>query len=236
MATGILAARIGRSLKIAASSGAVSLLVLSAGLWTLSCPNCDRSILYPLVPSWAFFAFLGGLLELGLPHRFRFSLRDGWLGGIRLEDARRIGVALVLTVCLWTLVAYGFWDPRVLYASPISPTLVNLTRDSKLVEVGGALGEICWYASRDSNVKVGSLSKVRQEASEPCPGNVCGVVVPVCLVQCLAVNGNWFPHHSKVDGRRDVLGVERCLGVISQLLPEVASAVGVAVTCCPGRA
>ncbi len=124
---GILAARIGRSLKIAASSGAVSLLVLSAGLWTLSCPNCDRSILYPLVPSWAFFAFLGGLVELGLPQRLRFSLGDGWLGRIRLEDVRRVGVALVLTVCLWTLVAYGFWDPRVLYASSISPTPVNLT-------------------------------------------------------------------------------------------------------------
>ena len=127
IATGILAARIGRSLKIAASSGAVSLLVLSAGLWTLSCPNCDRSILYPLVPSWAFFAFLGGLLELGLPQRFRFSLGDSWLGRTRLEDARRVGIALVLTVCLWTLVAYGFWDPRVLYASSISPMPADLT-------------------------------------------------------------------------------------------------------------
>jgi len=125
--TGILAARIGRSLKIAASSGVASLLVLSTGLWTLSCPNCDRSILYPLVPSWAFFAFLGGLLELGLPQRFRFSLGDSWLGRIRLEDIRRVGVAVVLTVCLWTLVAYGFWDPRVLYASSISPTPGDLT-------------------------------------------------------------------------------------------------------------
>src|SRR6266496_3394048 len=59
MATGMLAARIGRSLKIAASSGVVSLLALSAGLWTL--------------------------------------------------------------------VAYGFWDPRVLYASSISPTRADLT-------------------------------------------------------------------------------------------------------------
>ena len=125
--TGILAARIGRSLKIAASSGIVSLLVLSTGLWTLSCPNCDRSILYPLVPSWAFFAFLGGLLELGLPERFRFSLGKSWLGKTRLEDARRVGVAVVLTVCLWTLVAYDFWDPRVLYASSISPVPADLT-------------------------------------------------------------------------------------------------------------
>src|SRR5207247_3241703 len=70
---------------------------------------------------------LGGLLELGLPQRFRFSLGDGWLERIRLEDARRVGVALVLTVCLWTLVAYGFWDPRVLYASSISPMPADLT-------------------------------------------------------------------------------------------------------------
>ena len=84
------------------------------------------------------------------------------------------------------------------------------------------MGEICWYASGDSNVKVGSLSKVRQEASKPCPGNVCGVVVPVCLVEGLTVDVGRFPHHSKIDGRRDVLRVERYLGMISQLLPEVA--------------
>jgi hypothetical protein len=127
IATGILAARIGRSLRIAAASGIVSLLVLSAGLWTLSCPNCDRTILYPLIPSWAFFALLGGVTELGLPSNLRFSSIGGWLGKVRIEDVRRVGVALVMTVCLWTLVAYGFWDPRVLYDPSISPSLADLT-------------------------------------------------------------------------------------------------------------
>jgi len=127
IATGILAARIGRSLKIAASSGVVSLLVSSAGFWTLSCPNCDRTFLYPLVPAWAVFALLGGLLELGLPQGLRSSFKQGWLGRIGLEDLRRVGVALVMTVCLSTLVGYGFWDPRVLYASSISPSTADLT-------------------------------------------------------------------------------------------------------------
>src|SRR6266700_825849 len=127
IATGILAARIGRSLKIAASSGVVSLLVSSAGFWTLSCPNCDRTFLYPLVPAWAVFALLGGLLEQGLPQGLRSSFKQGWLRRIVLEDLRRVGVALVMTVCLSTLVGYGFWDPRVLYASSISPSTADLT-------------------------------------------------------------------------------------------------------------
>ena len=127
IATGILAARIGRSLKIAAASGVVSLLSLSIGLWTLSCPNCDRSLLFLLVPSWALFALVGGLTELALPTRFRSTGGTGWWARLRAEDLRRVGIALVMTLCLWTLVAYDSWDPSVLYASSISPTLADLT-------------------------------------------------------------------------------------------------------------
>ncbi len=123
--TGILAARIGRSLRIATISGVVSLLFLSGALWTLLCPGCDRSTLYLLVPSWAFFAFLGGLIELGYPARFPW--KPLWLSKIGMEDSRRVATAVVITISLWTLVAYAFWDPSVLYASSISPGPGNLT-------------------------------------------------------------------------------------------------------------
>src|SRR5207247_3350087 len=106
MARGMLAARIGRSLKIAAFSGVVSLLALSTGLWSLSCPNCDRSILYPLVLGWAFFAFLGGLLELCLPQRLCVSLGVRWLGRIRLDDIRHDDVVVVYIVNLFTIFAF----------------------------------------------------------------------------------------------------------------------------------
>src|SRR6266480_4097310 len=56
IATGILAARVGRSLKIGAASGPVSLLFISAFFWTPECPGCDRSLLYLLIPAWALFA------------------------------------------------------------------------------------------------------------------------------------------------------------------------------------
>ncbi len=122
--TGILAARIARSLKVATLSGIVSLVSLSIVLWTLACPGCDRSLLYLLVPAWAFFAFLGGLLELGYPGRPQTPM---WLRIAALGDARRVATAFVITVSLWTLVAYSFWNPSVLYASFISPGPGNLT-------------------------------------------------------------------------------------------------------------
>ncbi len=127
IATGILAARIGQSLKIGATSGIASLLFISAVFWTPECPGCDRSALYLLAPAWATFALVGSITELGLPSQLRFPKLSGWLGSIRMEDARRVGLALVMAVCLWTLVARELWDPSVLYASSISPSPGDLT-------------------------------------------------------------------------------------------------------------
>src|SRR3989475_328099 len=110
IATGILAARMGRSLKIGAASGPVSLLFISAFFWTPECPGCDRSLLYLLIPAWTLLALVGGITELGLPPQLALPKISGWLGGIRIEDFRRVGLALVLTFCLWTLVARDFWD------------------------------------------------------------------------------------------------------------------------------
>ena len=124
--TGVLAAGISRSLKIATISGVVSLVFVSVLLGSLLCEGCDRSLLYYLVPAWAFFAFLGGLTVLG-DRRLRSMTLPGWLKEIRIEDVRRVGVALVLAVCLSTFVAWAFWDPSVLYATSISPGRGNLT-------------------------------------------------------------------------------------------------------------
>ena len=127
LATGILAARIGRSLRIGATSGVVSLLIISAIFWTPECPGCDRSLLLLYVPLWAIFALLGSITELGLLSRVRLPRVAGWLGTVRMEDLRRVGLALVLAVCLWTPVAREFWDPSVLYASSISTSPGELT-------------------------------------------------------------------------------------------------------------
>src|SRR5437870_11595180 len=117
----------GRSLKIGAASGPVSLLFISAFFWTPECPGCDRSLLYLLIPAWTLLALVGGITELGLPPQLALPRISGWLGGIRIEDFRRVGLALVLTFCLWTLVARDFWDPSVLYASSLSPSPGDLT-------------------------------------------------------------------------------------------------------------
>ncbi len=127
IATGILAGRIGQSLKIGTASGLVSLVFFSLFFWTSDCPGCDRSLLYFLAPSWALFALLGSITELGLPARIRVPHIPGWLGTIRMEDFQRVGLALVLAVCLWTLVARDYWDPSVLYSSSISPNPGDLT-------------------------------------------------------------------------------------------------------------
>lgn len=127
IATGMLASRMGRSLKIGAISGVASLLFISAAFWTTECPGCDRSLLYLLVPSWALLALVGSITELDLPSRFRLPRMSGWLSTLRMEDVRRVGLALVLALCLWTLVAREFWDPSVLFASSVSPSPGDLT-------------------------------------------------------------------------------------------------------------
>jgi hypothetical protein len=127
IATGVLAARTGRSLKIGVTSGIFSLLFISAVFWTPECPGCDRSSLYLLVPLWGIFALVGSITELGLPSKLRLPKVSGLLGTIRIEDVQRVGLALVLTVCLWTLVAHNLWDPSVLYASSISSSPGELT-------------------------------------------------------------------------------------------------------------
>ena len=127
LATGILAARIGRSLRIGTVSGIVSILFISAAFWTPECPGCDRSPLLLYLPLWAIYAFLGSITELGLPPRLQLPRVGGWLGTARMEDVRRVGLALVIVVCLWTLVAREFWDPSVLYASSLSSGPGELT-------------------------------------------------------------------------------------------------------------
>ncbi len=117
--TGTLSARIGRSVKIATASGLVSLVFLTGIFWTLLCPSCDRSLLPPLAPFWVLFAFLGGLLELGYSRRLPW--RTVWSRRVSLEDVRRFAAAVVIVICLWAPIAYGFWAPSVLYASSISP-------------------------------------------------------------------------------------------------------------------
>jgi hypothetical protein len=120
LVTGMLAARISRSIWIAASAGVFSILGFSGAFWTLLCPSCERSLLIPAAFLWTFFAFLGGLLELGLP-----GTRIPWknlFGRFRLNDARLVATALVIVISLWAPIAYSFWAPSVLYANSISPS------------------------------------------------------------------------------------------------------------------
>src|SRR5207302_5283779 len=77
IATGIFAARIGRSLKVGAVSGVVSLLFISALFWTPECPGCDRSLLFPFAPLCAGFALVGSVTELGLASRLRLPRLSG---------------------------------------------------------------------------------------------------------------------------------------------------------------
>jgi hypothetical protein len=121
IATGVLAARIGRSLKLGTFSGIASFLLLSATYWTSSCPNCDRNPMYYLVLSWALFALLGSVTELGIPWSVRLPRISRWFSSASREDVRRVGLALVITCCLSTLIVNDFWDPNVLYATSISP-------------------------------------------------------------------------------------------------------------------
>src|SRR3989441_6859921 len=145
IATGILAARMGRSLKIGATSGIVSLLFMSAVFWTPECPGCDRSSLYLFAPSWGIFALAGSITELGLPSLLRLPKMPGWWGAIRMEDVRRVGLALVLTVSIWTLVARDFWDPSVLYASSISSNPGELTLGQPFYPYVGAYYDSSQY-------------------------------------------------------------------------------------------
>src|SRR5207249_7165354 len=119
IAVGIQAARISRSIFVAAASGATSAFLLSGFLWPLLCPSCDRSLLFLIIPSWRFFALVGGVMELGIPRKLSVGLLRHF--NPRLEDIRRVGVAVVLLCSLWTLVSFQFWDPSVLYATGISP-------------------------------------------------------------------------------------------------------------------
>lgn len=121
IATGILGSRIGRSLKLGVASGIFSLLFMTAFFWTPQCPGCDRSLLFPFVASWGFFALLGGITELGLPSRISQSRVPCWLAKIRLQQIQLVGLALVITVCLSTVFAVNYWDPSVTYANSISP-------------------------------------------------------------------------------------------------------------------
>jgi hypothetical protein len=125
IAVGILAGKISRSVLVAAASGVTSALLLSGFLWPLLCPSSDRSLLFLIVPSWGFFALIGGVLELGLPRKLSIGPLRHF--NPRLEDIRRVGIAVVLLFSLWALVSFSFWDPSVLYATSISPGPGQLT-------------------------------------------------------------------------------------------------------------
>src|SRR6266705_5455604 len=125
IAVGIQAAKISRSIRVAMLSGVTSALFLSGFLWPLLCPSCDRSLLFLIVPSWGFFALIGGVLELGLPRKLSVGPLRHF--NPRLEDIRRVGIAVVLLFSLLTLVSFDLWDPSVLYATSISPGPGQLT-------------------------------------------------------------------------------------------------------------
>ena len=124
LVTGMLAARISRSMSIGAFAGVFSLLSFTGVFWTLLCPSCERSLLIPVAPFWVLFAFLGGLLELGLPGRRQWK---NPFKRFSLNDARLTATALVIVICLWAPIAYSFWAPSVLYATSISPSPGNPT-------------------------------------------------------------------------------------------------------------
>lgn len=125
IAAGILGARISRSILVATISGMASILIISGILWPIECPACDRSLLFLIVPSWGLFALIGGTIELGLPHRLSIGLLEHF--NSRLEDVRRVGIAIVIFLSLWTLVSYSFWNPNVLYNTSISPNPGQMT-------------------------------------------------------------------------------------------------------------
>lgn len=118
LVTGMLAARIGRSLWTATLAGFVSLLGFTGVFWTLLCPSCERILLLPASVFWALFALLGGLLELGLPRGYQWK---NPFKRFSLNDARLVATALIIVVILWTIIDYGFWAPSVLYETSISP-------------------------------------------------------------------------------------------------------------------
>ena len=164
IASGILAARFSRSVVVAAASGASSILMISGFLWPILCPNCDRNLLFLIVPSWTFFALIGGTLELGIPKKLGIGILKHF--NPRLEDLRRIGIAVVLFFSLWTLIAWSAWDPNVLYAANISPGPGHTTIGDPLYPyVGG------YYASikyRVCCVEVGvNISRVDLKALAP---------------------------------------------------------------------
>src|SRR5207244_2543207 len=113
IAAGILAAKISRSVSVGAASGVTSALFLSGFLWPLLCPACDRSLLFLIVPSWGFFALFGAVLELGLPRKLIVGPLRHF--NPRLEDIRRVGIAVVLLFSLWTFVSFKFWHLSLLY-------------------------------------------------------------------------------------------------------------------------
>ncbi len=120
IACGILAARIGRSVKLAAAAGTLASLYFAASMWTELCPGCNRTMLVFIVPLWGLFSAIGGFLELGSSIPRRKILGFAVPGTVHLPILRRIGLAAVITVSLWTVVAYPLWAPSVLYATDVS--------------------------------------------------------------------------------------------------------------------
>lgn len=116
---GMVSAQIDRSLKTAFASGVIASLFITASFWTLSCPDCDRSLLFLAVPLWGFFSLAGAILEVGATGRLAWKWGRSLLP--KFPTLRRIGLAVAITLALWTIVAFPFWLPSVLYSPSVSP-------------------------------------------------------------------------------------------------------------------
>src|SRR4029077_15569388 len=180
-AVGIQAAKISRSILVAAISGVTSALILSGFLWPLLCPSCDRSLLLLVAPSWGFFAMIGGVLELGFPRTWSVGLLRHL--NPRLEDIRRVGIAVVLFFSLWTLVAFGFWNARVFFSTNIPPGPGQLTLGTPTYPYVGGYYNSTGY--RICCVQVGvSFTKVDLKALAPNTFLMAGMGVqsPNCCI------------------------------------------------------
>jgi hypothetical protein len=181
IAVGIQAAKISRSVLVATCTGITSALLVSGFLWPILCASCDRSLLFLIVPSWGFFALLGAVLELGLPRKLSVGPLSHF--NPRLEDLRRVGIALVLFFSLWTLVSFEFWDPNVLYSTKISPGPGQLTLGTPSYPYLGGYYNSTTY--RICCVQVG-VSFTRVDLKSLAPNNFLmagmGVQSPNCCI------------------------------------------------------
>lgn len=120
LGTGMLAARISRSMKTSALAGLVSTALLSASFWGLSCPLCDRVLPVFSIATWIAFSVAGAFLELGESHwRFAIVRRIGW----SFPAMRYLTVALVMVLALSPAIFQPYWDQSIQYNPPMNGSL-----------------------------------------------------------------------------------------------------------------